>query len=96
VTRWEALRKLLDLARVVLAGLVALLAFAVEQADVLGLPNGLEALLVGALALLGQLGIRAKTTPHDDPDPSQVPELADTPEFEHAIGRGEAEEPAAT
>lgn len=95
--RWAALRKILDAARVALAGLVALVALLAANGDVLGLPPGVTAALVGAVTLAGQWGIRTKTTPDAEPDPSQVPELADTPEFaaltdEAFTPRGELEE----
>lgn len=92
----DVLRRMLDAARVAVAGLVGLAAVLAANADVLHLPSGVVGALTAAIALAGQWGIRTKTTPHDDPDPSQVPELEDTPEFADESGlpqRGEAEEP---
>lgn len=58
-----SLYRLLDAARVALALVVGFAAEILNANDVLHLPAGVTAALVGFIALAGQFGIRRKTTP---------------------------------
>lgn len=57
------LRKLLDVARVALSVLLGVLTWVLAHGGVLGLPSGWTGVIVGAVALLTHLGIRAFVVP---------------------------------